>query len=164
MDPAMNTEMHQSPRASFLGIPPELRCRIYEFALGIESTLDHCRLSLKGKAESDGLSTKSRHAISSLPLVCKLVYSEVSHMQPVISSIEFIFQDFTLDDMREWLQQMGDRLSHIRKWEIKGWGLCGELEGERHLDESMFSQGEGCGGYHGIRNCVPGCIGYESDP
>lgn len=121
-------------------MPPEMRCKDYEFVLGIEPTLDHCRLSLNGNADSDGLSTKSRHAISSLPLVCKLVYSEVSYLRLVIENINFVFQDF---DVSGWLEQMGKhRLSHVRKWEIKGWGLCGESQYEAgNLEELIFSGG-----------------------
>lgn len=119
----MALDNQQLPQASLLGIPPELRCRIYHFALEAESYQGNYRLCLTGNAK--GLSKKFQHALFTLPFVCKFINAEVSPVLPAISDIVFVFQDFTSEDMENWLDTMGeDRLSQLQMWEIVGWAKC----------------------------------------
>lgn len=115
--------MSEAPLASFLGLPPELRVRIYELALDEWTPKHSFRLDLRGSA--DGQQEKRVGGPFALPSVCRTVYREVVDMLPPIGSIVFFFDGFTCEDMRKWLDVMGEeRVSQMRSWYVEGFGEC----------------------------------------
>lgn len=123
-----SSDGYETLPTSFLGLATELRCRIYEFVLGFESTPTSTAYHLRLTGNNNGARSKSRHVLSTLPLICRVTYLEFSRTRPAICDITFIFQDFTLDDMATWLKQMGSvRLSQVQKWKFEGRARCLDL-------------------------------------
>lgn len=63
-----------------------------------------------------------------LARVCKLVHTET---KPLLDGIDlgrdvwFVFHAFTVQDMRNWVEKMGEeRVGRMKRWTLEGMGWC----------------------------------------
>ncbi|KAK5125711.1 hypothetical protein LTR85_011985 [Meristemomyces frigidus] len=106
-----------SGEASLLGLPPELRVRIYDELIVPQ---DHC---IKPVPQSKVTRTGCCRNVWALPQVCTLVRNEVLPMLPRIEALSFEIKNFSHRALGIWLEQLGsERVLLIRRLEMDGEG------------------------------------------
>lgn len=155
-------------RTSLLGLPSELRLRIYEYVFARDGSKVH----LMGTADGHRDEIVRRPSGSlSLPLVCRLIYVEARPMKPKIERVQFSFNDFTLDDAVSYIHGIGDKYAaRMRKIEIRAWGGCGAIIRQdnghiRHL--CHFHDAEECDGFCELMDRQlydSGLLPFDSNP
>ncbi|KAK5119452.1 hypothetical protein LTR85_007552 [Meristemomyces frigidus] len=110
--PLTNTAPKQ---ASLLGLPAELRLKIYDYALGDASLKLRHRITYRG------------HTIRNICALLQVCRGMGLEMHPVFfSTVTFDFQDgFTEANMRAWAEAIGEQaVSELRKLHFNGKKRC----------------------------------------
>lgn len=131
-------DQYDVPKASLLTLPVEIRLRIYEMAY--DATILHSKLQWEGglrlrfHATSDSVLPRLSESPFTLLRVCRTLYSEVMPILPSISSVALQFNNFSHDDMRNWLNLLSaSHIAQARTFEIAGWSGC-RLQHPLYLD------------------------------
>lgn len=139
----MSTSGAVDSQTSLLGLPFEVRQLIYEHSCEWkESARDDSEwpIFLTGRGQGLGLrNPEPPNTLVTLPRVCKLINREFTPFLPAISQIVVVLIDFTIEDIRQWLNVFGDvRLSQLRHWSFSG---CARGVGgsEKTMDQASAS-------------------------
>lgn len=111
--------------ATFMGLPPELRVRVYDVLIATQD------LFIRPIPLSKSTRTGLCRNVWALPLVCRLVRKEVLPKLPSTRDLTFQIMQFSRPALEKWLEQMGQqRISQIRLLDMDGEGECMEYPHE----------------------------------
>lgn len=115
-----------SSSPTFLGIPAELRLRIYELVPGAEDGWISIRGSTsRGEDQPQDRRPGVSRGLWPLARVCRIVSREVVPLLPHISDISIVLASLREDEMRSWLEAVGEKkVKAMRQFTIIGEGKC----------------------------------------
>lgn len=141
---------------SLLGLPPELRFRIYEFAFPRIRTQKK-QLFRGSLCDVPGQPSRSRlwHSPWALMRGCRTTRIELQDLMPRFGVLKFAFEDLTHLELQQVIECLGDyRISRLRNFSFSGWAECPSSLycGFHHVDcPNMHSNGQANEQHH----CAP---------
>jgi len=115
------------PRASLLGIPPELRLRIYKGLFSHESNNFESYYATGSLCDIPGQRSKYNLRDGPWPLLstCRIIERELEDYLPSIESSLFSLEYLTRPEIEDWLRMMGkDRVGRLRNLELISYAPC----------------------------------------
>ncbi|KAI7294218.1 hypothetical protein KC343_g124 [Hortaea werneckii] len=115
----MTADLSLPPQASLLGLPSELRVRIYHYLFSsVCAKDDTLRYYIYGS--SAHVSHPRDPRLFALRRVCKILRHEVQDIRPPIRDVTFVFYRTTYDDLRRWINNTElSFIQKLRKWEVE---------------------------------------------
>lgn len=114
-------------KPTFLGIPTELRYRIYELAF--PSVLRDRQCTIQGSLSNIPGLQSSASSVEDLPWIlmrtCRTVARELKDILPSVEEIDFTIEDLTPAELEAVIDYLGEQnVRRMRKLRLSGWATC----------------------------------------
>ncbi|KAI7331762.1 hypothetical protein KC315_g4979 [Hortaea werneckii] len=115
----MPADLSSPSQASLLGLPAEVRVRIYHHLFSSARTEDDTLRYYIYGSSAQASHPRDPHLFA-LRRVCKVIRREVRDTRPPIRDVTFVFYRMTFDDLRHWIGNTELAfVQKLRKWEME---------------------------------------------